>query len=128
MQEFDSPGLTYQAFISYSHADAKVTAWLHRALESYRIPAHLVARHGLASNRLVPVFRDRDELPMSDDLSASLTAALRDSRHLIVVCSPAAAASRWVNAEIRQFRAPFMPAACWRLLGGGSGATTRRSR
>jgi tetratricopeptide (TPR) repeat protein len=105
MQQSESPGITYQAFISYSHVDAKVAAWLHRALESYRIPAHLVARHGLASNRLVPVFRDRDELPTSDDLTASITAALRDSRHLVVVCSPAAAASRWVNAEIRQFRA-----------------------
>ena len=28
----------YRAFISYSHRDRAVTAWLHRALEGYRLP------------------------------------------------------------------------------------------
>jgi tetratricopeptide (TPR) repeat protein len=95
----------YLAFISYSHADEKVAAWLHRALETYRIPATVVARHGLSTPRLVPIFRDREELATSDSLSDTITRALSASKHLIVVCSPAAAASRWVDAEIRQFRA-----------------------
>jgi len=33
----------YRAFISYSHADEKWAGWLHKALETYRIPKHLVA-------------------------------------------------------------------------------------
>jgi tetratricopeptide (TPR) repeat protein len=94
----------YLAFISYSHADAKLAAWLHRALETYRIPAKVVARHGLATQRLVPIFRDREELATSASLSDTITRALSASQHLIVICSPAAAASRWVDAEIRQFR------------------------
>src|SRR5690606_23550533 len=54
--------------------------------------------------RLHPVFRDRDELASSGALSASIEAALDASAALVVVCSPAAAASPWVDAEIRRFR------------------------
>ena len=32
----------YSAFISYSHADTAVARWLHRALETYRLPKGLV--------------------------------------------------------------------------------------
>lgn len=28
----------YWAFISYTHTDEVVTTWLHRALETYRLP------------------------------------------------------------------------------------------
>ena len=54
--------------------------------------------------RLVPIFRDREELPAANDLSAEVRAALRASRSLIVVCSPAAAASTWVEREVEVFR------------------------
>lgn len=37
----------YWAFISYSHADDAWGRWLHRALESYRIPRALVGQPGL---------------------------------------------------------------------------------
>jgi hypothetical protein len=53
----------YEAFISYSHADARSAAWLHRALERYHVPRALVGRvteRGLVPARLYPVFRDRD--------------------------------------------------------------------
>jgi tetratricopeptide (TPR) repeat protein len=49
------------------------------------------------------VFRDRDELPSSADLSNTVKQALADSECLVVICSPAAAASRWVGEEIREF-------------------------
>lgn len=55
--------------------------------------------------RLSPIFRDRDELSASGDLPARLHEALEASRFLIVVCSPAAARSQWVDAEIRRFKA-----------------------
>ena len=97
----------YWAFLSYSHQDAKVCEWLHRELETFRVPRRLVGldtREGKTPTRLFPVFRDRDELPGSSELGKNLTEALAQSRYLIVVCSPAAARSRWVNEEIRQFK------------------------
>ncbi len=97
----------YRAFISYSHRDKDLAQRLHRAVESYRIPAKLVGRVtavGETPRRLRPIFRDREELPASGDLSAELSAALRQSQFLVVICSPAAAASRWVNEEILQFK------------------------
>ncbi len=95
----------YKAFISYSHADGAHASWLQRALERYRTPkASRRARPDLPE-RLYPVFRDSDELASSTDLSESIQRAMDDSDALIVICSPAARASRWVNEEIRRFRA-----------------------
>jgi WD40 repeat protein len=50
------------------------------------------------------VFRDQDELPASADLGAKLKESLEQSTFLIVICSPNAASSKWVNAEIEHFR------------------------
>lgn len=97
----------YKAFISYSHQDESWASWLHRALETYRIPGRLVGSYGTfgpVPRRLSPVFRDRDELSSSPDLNARVRDVLEDSESLVVVCSPAAAQSRWVNEEIRLFR------------------------
>jgi hypothetical protein len=97
----------YWAFISYSSKDSRIALRLHRALESYRIPRSLVGRPGRDApipRRLFPIFRDRDELPLSADLGSSIEDALRASRYLIVVCSPHAAKSRWVNEEVRYFK------------------------
>lgn len=97
----------YPAFISYSHADEAAAIRLHRALERYRIPRPLVGRIsaiGPVPRRLYPIFRDRDELGSSAELGAAIQDALRDSCCLIVLCSPAAAASRWVNQEILRFK------------------------
>lgn len=96
--------MRYKAFISYSHADAKWAKWIQRALERYRVPDKLIAKHGLSANRLQPIFLDRDELSSSSSLSAVIQDALEVSENLIVVCSPASAASRWVNEEIKTFR------------------------
>ncbi|MDX1460398.1 MAG: toll/interleukin-1 receptor domain-containing protein [Xanthomonadales bacterium] len=98
----------YKAFISYSHRDEKWATWLHKALESYRLPRGLVGsstRHGTVPRRLYPVFRDRDELSSGASLSERVQAALTESESLVVICSPSAAQSRWVNEEIRAFRA-----------------------
>jgi len=98
--------LKYQAFLSYSHDDRKWAKWLHRRLESYRPPKRLVTKSSRdLPKRLAPVFRDRDELPTVANLSDAVNEALAASAALIVVCSPSAAASRWVNEEIRTFRA-----------------------
>jgi hypothetical protein len=98
---------SYWAFLSYSHSDTKETEWLHKALENYKIPGYLIgteARNGVVPRRVFPVFRDRDELPTSSDLGENLHGALRNSRYLIVVCSPRSAKSVWVDAEVNYFK------------------------
>jgi tetratricopeptide (TPR) repeat protein len=60
--------------------------------------------HGAVPRKLTPVFRDRDELSSSADLSENIREALVDSESLVVLCSPGAAGSQWVNEEIRYFR------------------------
>jgi tetratricopeptide (TPR) repeat protein len=97
----------YFAFISYSHVDKKWSRWLHRKLESYKIPKNLVGQAtsgGHIPARLTPIFRDREDLPSSTDLSASVIDALKRSANLIVICSPHAARSPWVNEEILNFK------------------------
>ena len=97
----------YWAFLSYSHRDKRVADWLHKSLESYRLPKKLVGQINLLGSvppRLFPVFRDREELPTSSDLGSQIQEALRQSRFIIVIASPHAAASRWVNEEIRYFK------------------------
>lgn len=96
----------YKAYISYSHRDERWAIWLHRALESYRIPRKLVGTKTGADevpSRIKPVFRDRDDLSSTHDLGDTVKQALSDSENLIVICSPDAAASHWVNEEIRGF-------------------------
>jgi len=98
----------YWAFVSYSSKDKAWGRWLHRAIESYGIPAQLVSHPTPAGHpapkRFQPLFRDRDELPASADLGAQIEEALRASRYLIVVCSRHAAQSKWVNKEIETFQ------------------------
>lgn len=99
--------MQYAAFISYSHHDQAFAKWLHRAIEAYRFPRDLVGTDGSRGPvpvRLRPVFRDEDELAGATELGATLEGALAASRALIVVCSPAAAQSAWVDREIRTFK------------------------
>ena len=107
-QPADTPASRrYTAFISYSHADAKWATWLHRSLERFVVPAKLRpadAKNAAPRKTLAPVFIDRAEFASSADLTESVRQALENSLHLIVVCSPKAAASRWVNEEVRLFR------------------------
>lgn len=109
----------YRAFISYCHADEKWAAWLQRALERYRVPKRLRRENPRLPRRLNPVFRDKEELASATDLGDSIRKALARSDALIVVCSPQAAASRWVNEEIRAFRelAPERDILCLMVAG-----------
>lgn len=95
----------YAAFISYSSKDAPFAKRLHGALERYTIPKALGEFDLIGDgkkNRIHPVFRDREELSVGE-LGEAIEAALRGSANLIVVCSPDAAASRWVEKEIHYF-------------------------
>jgi tetratricopeptide (TPR) repeat protein len=94
----------YRAFISYSHGDERWARWLQRALEKYKLPKSLRTAHPEMPASLFPIFRDRDELASSTDLSESIQRAMADSDALILVCSPESARSHWVNEEVRRFR------------------------
>lgn len=95
-------GRRYRAFISYSHRDAKMARWVHRRLETYRVPRRIASDRRAA--RLVPIFRDLEDLPAADDLSTEVRAALAASDSLVILCSPDAAKSPWVAREIALFR------------------------
>ena len=97
----------YKAFISYSHRDESWGRWLHRSIEGYRVPKGVIGRetiYGPVPKRLFPVFRDREELPTASDLSEMIRDGLVNSSHLIVICSPNSAKSKWVNEEIKTFK------------------------
>ena len=97
----------YRAFISYSHADEEWAKWLHKALETYKVPKYLVGHEsefGPVPERLTPVFRDRDELATATSLGEILTRALEQSACQLVICSKKSAKSRWVNEEIKTFK------------------------
>lgn len=97
----------YAAFISYSHKDEAVAAWLHGRLERYAIPrgaAPDYGRAGLFGRRIGRVFRDREELPAGYPLSEKINEALAESDALIVLCSPHAARSEYVQKEILEYQ------------------------
>lgn len=118
----------YGAFISYNHRDRKTAAWLHNALETYRIPKSLQGREsplGVLGSRLPPIFQDREELAASTDLAASVLAALEQSASLIVICTPNGRRSRWVNEEIRAFVAMGRRDRIQCLIAGGEPNASR---
>jgi tetratricopeptide (TPR) repeat protein len=92
----------YAAFLSYNHKDVGKARRLHRKLEGYRLPKGLSDDQG--SRKLGRIFRDQDELPAAADLSEAVRAGISRSQALIVLCSPSAAGSSWVDKEIRLFR------------------------
>ncbi|HUP66731.1 MAG TPA: TIR domain-containing protein [Sphingomicrobium sp.] len=101
------PHAQYYAFLSYSHKDDELAGWLHRELEEFRVPPALAGRltaNGVIPRRLSPIFRDEHELAAAGDLGEEIREALECSQYLIVLCSPASAASHWTNTEIEAFK------------------------
>ena len=96
-------GREYRAFISYRHAevDSKVAAEVQRSLERFHIPAEVRQSTGVKS--LAPIFRDKEELPVTAELSDDIGSALASSSHLIVICSPRLKESTWCQREIATF-------------------------
>lgn len=87
----------HDAFISYSRKDTGFARLLEKALEAYRPPKDLsVAQRHLA------IFRDEGDLT-GVEYFASIERSLSDSTRLIVICSPHARSSTYVNDEIERF-------------------------
>lgn len=94
---------TYYAFISYQRKDEKWAKWLQHKLENYKLPvANAKEASDKQSKYIRPVFRDKTDLT-AGPLPDALKEALQQSRYLIVICSPNAVKSPWVNEEIETF-------------------------
>lgn len=96
-----SESYKYFAFISYKSEDVEWAIWLQHELEHYHLPASYNGRTDVRQE-LRPVFRDIDELS-AGNLPNQIQQALHNSQNLIVICSPQAARSKWVNQEIETF-------------------------
>jgi WD40 repeat protein len=83
------------AFISYKHQTSKSFAErLETALMTYAKPL---------LSRPPAVFRDENYVVPTGDLPAFIESALKRSDHLILLASPEAAASPWVQSELTTF-------------------------
>ena len=93
----------YQAFISYRHTDldARIAQEVQRSLERFHVPWSVRKETGTKS--LAPIFRDKEELPVTSELANDIVNALKSSTHLIVICSTHTCESMWVEREIRTF-------------------------
>lgn len=93
----------YDAFISYRHLepDGFVAENVHKLLENYRIPKKL--RKSLGRKKINRIFRDREELPITDNLNDQIIESLKQSEYLIVICSPRLEESKWCKREIETF-------------------------
>jgi hypothetical protein len=97
------PDKYYRAFISYSQQDAVWGKRFQGWLEIYQLPAGIRAG-ATGSRRLGRFFRDNEDMAAAADIAEQVRTAIANSDGLIVICSPRSAQSKWVNAEILQFR------------------------
>ena len=83
----------YDAFVSYSHAkDKPIAAALQSVVQKLGKPWY--------RRRALRVFRDDTSLSATPSLWPTIEQALGQSRFLILLASPEAAASPWVNKEV----------------------------
>jgi WD40 repeat protein len=89
---------SYDAFVSYSHAaDGRLAPALQAGLQSLAKPWY--------RRRALRVFRDKTSLSASPELWSAIEAALDQARYFVLLASPKAAASHWVDQEVRWWRA-----------------------
>ena len=85
--------MRYDAFLSYSHAlDGRLAPALQRGLQRFARRWH--------EARALAVFRDETNLAISPHLWGAIEAALREASFFVLLASPSAAASPWVEREV----------------------------
>ena len=85
--------MSFDAFISYSHAaDDRLAPALQDGLQRMAKPWN--------RRRALHIFRDDTGLAVNPALWASIEAALSESSYFILMASPEAAQSEWVNREV----------------------------
>jgi WD40 repeat protein len=90
--------MTFNGFISYSHAaDGRLAPAVQRGLHRLAKPWH--------RRRALWIFRDQTGLSVTPGLWSSIQTALDGSEYFVLLASPEAAASRWVNREIEHWMA-----------------------
>src|SRR5690348_13495278 len=86
----------YKAFISYSHAaDNRLAPALQNALHRFAKPFYRL--------RALRVFRDNTTLQLTDKLWPEIKNALIESEYFVLMASPDAAESIWVQREITEW-------------------------
>ncbi|HET7113665.1 MAG TPA: toll/interleukin-1 receptor domain-containing protein, partial [Pyrinomonadaceae bacterium] len=92
----------FDVFLSYSSKDEEFGKRLEEALENYTLPKDVQARS--ISKKRLNVFRDKKDLvPTDPDYYKTIESYLKQSRYLVVVCSPNARSSKYVNDEIETY-------------------------
>ena len=94
----ESSAAAFDVFISYSHSEATLAERLSRRIRRYRPPRAL----GLGPRRLT-VFRDVERLTTQGELSHALRERIGAAHNLLLLCSPAAAQSKYVDQEVAAF-------------------------
>src|ERR1700693_5899231 len=83
----------YDAFISYSHAkDKPIASALQSAIQKLGKPWY--------QRRALRLFRDDTSLSATPHLWPTIEQALGQAGHFLLLASPEAAASKWVNKEV----------------------------
>lgn len=106
MREKSERKYTYDAFISYRHTepDKFIAENLHRCLEAFKPPKSILKSGKASRERIERVFRDKEELPLTNNLEDPIVNALMQSEYLIVICSPRLKESAWCKKEIEIFK------------------------
>jgi hypothetical protein len=90
--------VSFDAFVSYSHAaDGELAPAVQRAMQRLAKPWYRA--------RALRVFRDDAALSANPHLWASIEEALDESAWFVLLASPEAAASEWVERELQHWLA-----------------------
>jgi WD40 repeat protein len=95
--ESQKSSFAYDVFISYSREDIDFARKLQKALENYSPPKGLPV-----PQRHLVIFRDEEDFT-GVEYNQSLSDHLEESAKMLVICSPNARSSKFVNDEIRMF-------------------------
>jgi len=90
----------YWAFISYSHFDKEVALELARRLSRYKIPGQYRSKVVGSPSTFFPIFLDTYHAGANSSINAEVARGIKRSVKLLVVCSPFAASSPYVEDEI----------------------------
>jgi hypothetical protein len=88
--------MSYKAFISYSHAaDGQLAPTLQSALQRFAKPFYRL--------RAMRIFRDETSLHLTPKLWPMIQQALAESEQFVLMASPRAAESKWVQDEVNEW-------------------------
>src|SRR3954454_3091972 len=88
--------MPFDAFISYSQAaDGLFAPRLQDGIERFAKPWY--------RRRALHVFRDETGLSVNPGLWSSIATAIDDSKYFVLLASPEAAQSDWVNREVEHW-------------------------